>query len=407
MKTTNLKPTVISGKHRLRLLVVSIMVATVSQPVTAQEQKENKWQVFGDFRLRYENVQQDNDLEDADGLTLRSRVGVKSKEVRGFSGVVEVENTTKLVDDFSVSGTGDNVGEFSGISDPDTTEIDQAYISYSSDKLKAKIGRQVFTLDGHRFIGHVGFRQDRQTYDAVVINYTPLPGFEVNASYIDQRNRIFSDEQDVDSNDIIFNSSYRVPFGKVVAYAYLLEEDEGVENSLDTYGFSFTGDYQGENVKWHYSAEFATQEDNEGSEADYLAFSGGATVAGITAKIGYESLGSDDGLRGFATPLATLHKFNGWADVFLTTPAQGLEEVKVSVSGPLAGGEWVLVYQDFSSDVSLNGATDLGEEFGAKYTRAFGDRFSGGVKLADYNAGDSAFSQIDTQRFWLWANYNF
>ena len=32
--------------------------------------------------------------------------------------------------------------------------------------------------------------------------------------------------------------------------------------------------------------------------------------------VGYEVLGSDNGV-GFYTPLATLAKFNGWADAFL------------------------------------------------------------------------------------------
>jgi hypothetical protein len=46
----------------------------------------------------------------------------------------------------------------------------------------------------------------------------------------------------------------------------------------------------------------------------------GTTVASVNVKVGYELLGSDNGEYGFATPLATLHKFNGWADQFLGTP---------------------------------------------------------------------------------------
>ncbi|MFV4641100.1 hypothetical protein ACNJUF_21330, partial [Mycobacterium tuberculosis] len=58
---------------------------------------------------------------------------------------------------------------------------------------------------------------------------------------------------------------------------------------------------------------------------DYLAAEG--TVAhgplGVTA--GYEKLGGD-GVHAFQTPMATLHKFNGWADLFLVTPAGGLQD---------------------------------------------------------------------------------
>jgi hypothetical protein len=34
---------------------------------------------------------------------------------------------------------------------------------------------------------------------------------------------------------------------------------------------------------------------------------------------------SGDGVIGFSTPLATLHKFQGWVDKFLTTPANGID----------------------------------------------------------------------------------
>ena len=33
-----------------------------------------------------------------------------------------------------------------------------------------------------------------------------------------------------------------------------------------------------------------------------------------------------NGTIGFSTPLATLHKFQGFADVFLTTPASGITD---------------------------------------------------------------------------------
>merc|ERR1711964_768927 len=141
--------------------------------------------------------------------------------------------------------------------------------------------------------------------------------------------------------------------------------DNDTDNSLDTYGVSYAGAYRTDSVKWLYSAEFATQS-SEAAATDYSAtyamLEAGAVVSGVTAKLGYELLGSDDGLYGFATPLATLHKFNGWTDQFLGTPAQGLKDLKLSLSGGLAGGKWLLAYHDFSADDSSNGADDLGSE---------------------------------------------
>lgn len=386
------------------LLALSVQAASTSMLVNAKGDKSG---LYGDFRLRYESVSQENALEDADALTLRSRLGYKTQKVEGFSALIEIENNIELIDDFSVPPTGDRTGQFSVVADPESTEIDQAYVSYSSDTFKAKVGRQVITLDGHRFVGHVGWRQDRQTFDAAVINYTPVKGFQINASYIDKRNRIFADERDVDSKDLIFNTSYKLPSGKLVAYAYLLEVDTAASNSLDTYGISYKGSSKAGETKFLYSAEYASQESNDTFDTDYLFLEGGVGFAGITAKLGYEVLGSDNGQRGFATPLATLHKFNGWADQFLGTPAQGLEDTYLTFSGKVAGGKWAATYHDYSSDVTLEGESDLGSEINLLYTRKFGEGFSGGLKFADYDAGDSVFGKVDTRKAWAWVGYKF
>jgi len=43
---------------------------------------------YGDLRLRYETVDQDNALKDASALTLRTRLGYKTAEYSGSSGLV-------------------------------------------------------------------------------------------------------------------------------------------------------------------------------------------------------------------------------------------------------------------------------------------------------------------------------
>ncbi len=393
-----------------RVLVKKVLLASVlsSVSVAAPTYAGKDGNTFyGDFRLRYENVAQDNPLEDADALTLRSRLGFKTKKVNGFSGLLEVENNTALIDDYSVPPTGDRVGEFSVIADPETTEIDQAFISYNSEKFSAKVGRQVFVLDGHRFVGHVGWRQDRQTFDAAVFTYKPQDGIQLNFTYIDKRNRIFADERDIDSEDIIVNSAFKTSVGKVVAYAYLLEMDVAANNGLDTYGVNLKGSTKfGEN-SFLYNLEYASQEANDTFDTDFILVEGGIKTFGITAKVGLEVLGSDNGQFGFATPLATLHKFNGWSDQFLRTPDQGLEDLYASISGKIFGGKWVASYHDFSTDTSLSGQDDLGAEVNLLYTRKFGDSFSGGLKFADYDAGDAVFGKVDTRKTWVWAGFKF
>ena len=63
-------------------------------------------------------------------------------------------------------------------------------------------------------------------------------------------------EKDFDSKDHLFNIAYKTSYGKLTAYSYLLEVDEGTANSLDTFGVSFNG----KKDKLSYSVEFATQD---------------------------------------------------------------------------------------------------------------------------------------------------
>ncbi|MCU7934615.1 MAG: alginate export family protein [Candidatus Thiodiazotropha sp. (ex Dulcina madagascariensis)] len=368
--------------------------------------------VYGDFRLRYETVDQDNAAKDADALTLRTRLGYVTGSVSGFSATIEFEDSRVVggIDDYTVGPTGFNPGEFSVIADPETTELDQGFVQYESGLVAAKLGRQVITLDNHRFVGHVGWRQDRQTFDAFTLKITPVEDLSLTYGYLGQRNRIFADVADIDSKDHLFNASYKTPIGKVTGYAYLLEVDNNTDNSLDSYGISLNGATNSGSVKVLYAAEYATQEFESGAtkrDADYYLLEGGIVFSGITAKLGYEVLGSDDGLYGFATPLATLHKFNGWSDQFLGTPAQGLEDIYVSVGGKIADGKWgkwAFVYHDFSANESTPGVDNLGSEIDLLYAMKFAKHYSTGIKYANYSADDI---KVDADKLWIWLGASF
>jgi hypothetical protein len=53
------------------------------------------------------------------------------------------------------------------VADPEGTEVNQVWVGYEKYDTNVKFGRQTFTLDNHRFIGNVIWRQNEQTYDAV------------------------------------------------------------------------------------------------------------------------------------------------------------------------------------------------------------------------------------------------
>ncbi len=382
--------------NKISLLVTAALASTTLSTLAADESKTTL-----DFNLRYESVDQDNALKDASALTLRTRLTHATASYNGFSAVVEFEDSRVIagVDNYNDT-TGNNAGIYSVVADPETTELDQAYVQYKTDKFTAKVGRQVVTLDGHRFVGHVGWRQDRQTFDAANFMYQASEKLSGSYTYISKRNRIFAEANDLDSKDHLLNVAYKTSLGKVVGYAYLLEVDNGTDNGLDTYGISFTGKKDG----FLYAAEIATQSD-DASDADtsYLMLEGGYNFGKVTAKLGYESLGSDNGV-GFSTPLATAHKFNGWADQFLGTPGVGLEDIYATVSTKVLGGNLSVTYHDFSSDVD---SVDLGSEIDAVYAKGFAKNYKAGVKLASYSAGDAGSGKVDTDKIWVFVTAKF
>ena len=90
-----------------------------------------------------------------------------------------------------------------------------------------------------------------------------------------------------------------------------------------------------------------------------------------------------DGAGSFSTPLATLHKFNGWADLFLATPAAGLRDSYLQLGW--ATGRWRLtgVYHRFAAD---QGGARFGNEADFSATYRWRERSRFVLKLADYAA---------------------
>ncbi|MDC0598526.1 major outer membrane protein [Gammaproteobacteria bacterium] len=401
-------------QHRSKLLSAAISLAIVSYTPLASAQTFTEaftgGDVSGAFLLRYEGVEQDNALDDANALTLRSTLQYTTENYEGFSATIQAEDVRIVagVDEYTVGPTGFNPGVYSVIADPETTEVNQGFIQYTNGDLTAKLGRQVLTLDNHRFIGSVAWRQDWQVYDALKVDYSVNDKLDLNYSYLGQRERIFAEAADIDSKDHLLHAAYKSPIGTLVGYAYLLEQDSPIDNSLDTYGLRLTGAEKLGELDATYLAEFATQKSEVGAadfDADYFVLEGGITFSGITTKLGYESLGSDSGSYGFSTPLATLHAFNGWADLFLNTPAQGLTDTYLNFSGKTLGGTWTAVFHDYNAEDSTPGIDDLGSEINLQFVKPLSSTYRVGIKYADYSEGDLTLP--DTQKLWLWLQASF
>jgi|TARA_B100001971_G_scaffold127857_1_gene117835 hypothetical protein len=86
----------------------------------------------------------------------------------------------------------------------------------------------------------------------------------------------------------------------------------------------------------------------------------------------------------FVTPLASLHKYNGWADKFLGTPTGGIDDVYLSVKhGFNEKTKFAIAFHDFEAESS---GGDYGSEWDMSLSHKFNANFSLLFKLADYES---------------------
>ena len=104
----------------------------------------------------------------------------------------------------------------------------------------------------------------------------------------------------------------------------------------------------------------------------------------------------------FNTPLATLHKFNGWADKFLTTPADGLTDSLCQSRRQRSGDSPCSAFTTTSppTPVALRGAAS--SMLSVVYTAPWKQKFA--IEAAFYDADDWA---TDTDKIWLWTQWGF
>ena len=392
------------------VLVASMASTVIAEEATLAEALKGG-EVKIQFRYRYEDVDQDNALENANASTLKSRLNYTSAVFSGLQAQVEVDNVTQVGDD-DYNSTSNNETGYSVVADPDGTEFNQAWLSWSGMDTVVKGGRQRILLDNERFVGGVGWRQNEQTYDSGSVVNKSLKDTTLSYAWVDNVNRVFGPDDgtsaawlgDWDSSIHLLNASYAgLSFGTITVYDYLMDIKDADAQSNETWGVRFNGKHAlGETVSLLYTLEYARQEDYADNpvsyEADYYAVEGGlALPAAVTLIVGQEALEGDAGTPGkaFRTPLATLHKFQGFADMFLNTPDGGIQDSYVSASIVLMGATASAVWHDFEAE---DGGASFGDEFDLSLSRKFGQYVTGLLKYADYNEDGFA---VDTRKFWV------
>ncbi|MEY8215084.1 MAG: alginate export family protein [Colwellia sp.] len=353
------------------------------------------------FRARYEGVDQDGIDKDGNALTIKSRFTIETGSYQNFSFGLEVDNVSALVDDYN--STANNKTNYPKVVDPEGTDVNQGYIKYANNGFSAVVGRQRILHNNQRFVGGVGWRQNEQTYDGIRAQYQ-AGALSADYSYIHNINNV------LDKNDSgefhLANLGYKINKNhKISAFAYILDYDALVKykNSSSTYGALYNGKFDSVIVNASVASQSDNGDNSDNYTATYLNAELGYKVDAVTVLAGYELLGSDNGV-GFKTPLATGHKFQGFADKFLSTPGEGIEDVYLTVKGAVSGVKLSATYHDFSSDVD---GIDYGTEIDLVAVYEINTSYGILAKFAAYNDGDTNPAYTDTNKLWVQATAKF
>jgi hypothetical protein len=384
-------------KTMARALPLGLLMAT-SLPATAADVALD-W----NLRLRHEQVDDGAFAKDARADTARLRAAIRGSFANGMQWLVEGEGIGSAGDAYNSGANGRTA--YPGIGDPSGVELNQAWVGWRGARGAVTAGRQRIAFDNQRWIGNVGWRQNEQTFDALQVEFKPTAALALQYAWLDKAHRVAGDdaldplarERALDTH--LVRAAWTHGKQVLAGYAWLHEDRDVAAASTATYGLRWTGSA---GKGWGWTVEAATQRDYAGNPRGfshaYWLVEPSLQAHGVTWKLGYEHLGGN-GAHALQTPLATLHAFNGWADKFTTTPAAGLEDGWLSATGKLRKFTWTAAWHDYRADA---GSLHYGSEWNLSLARAFGKRWNGMLKLADYRADGFA---RDTRKLWLQFEY--
>jgi hypothetical protein len=386
-----------------------LVLAIGLTPVLGIEVGEGAGSILLDTRLRVETADLET-LESSTAITGRVRAGYQSGNTNGFNFLVELEATLPLDEEEydAYPGAQGTAGK-TIIADPRNFELNRAQINWKGEFAGVTVGRQRIIRNNARFIGNVGWRQNEQTFDALTLDVQASENLSLFYGYLDRAKRIFGKKANVpaqrefDMRTHLLEAQYKLDNGiSTGTYLYMLGIENSPAASSDSVGIWISGSSKVDNgMSFLWRGELAQQQENgkSPSNADfslsYHHLTAGLKKDGLgTFSIGYESL-EGDGSRGFSTPLATLHAFNGFADVFLGTPSNGLKDFYLKAAFPITDGVTGTVFvHKFKSDM---GSVDFGQEYDFVLGYKVNKNLSVTGKLAIFE-GDT---RPDITRFWL------
>ena len=409
------------------LLLLGALVASISmaaevpqgpQPAETLLEAVTGGKLLLNVRPRYESVEQDGKREDANAFTNRLLAGWRTLPFHGFSLTAEVINVSRLGDQ-NYNDTPIASPRFPSVADPEITDFNQLYLDFTGlPQTMIRLGRQSLKLDNTRFVGNVEFRQVMQVFHGIYLENKSLPGIELDYGHFDRIRTVFAQQRQTDI-DLLRAAWSFMPGSQVVGFAYFQDQPDTGQNtgfknnSNDIAGLRLNGavPLSGE---WTalYTGEVAQQRPHAGGDsrivATYSRLGGGIGWGKAFVRADYERLGSNHGQYAFQTPLGTNHLFQGWADQFLTTPANGIRDAWVSAGVTFHDAAFYTEYHRFDADF---GTAHYGREWDLGVSYSFLKQLLGKLEYANFMEGDvlgpATARKRDTRKLWVTMIYNF
>ena len=328
---------------------------------------------------------------DANAITLRAHLGFETGKAWNTSLLVEGEAVVPFEDDYRPDPLIPEKATYPVVADPESYELNRfQLVNTSIPGTTLTLGRQRILLDDQRFVGNVGWRQNEQTFDAFRIVNKSVKNLVLDATYLNRVNRVFGEDSPqgtYEGDSALLNASYQTKIGKITGFGYLLQFDNivgvpaAVRDSTSTYGLRFAGEKPAGKFKIRLprlvgDAERRRRQPAELRSRLHSSPSSAPTYQQFGLGVGIEVL-EGNGAKGFTTPLATLHKFQGWADKFLTTPPNGIEDtyvnamVNLKAVGGLDSLGFVLGYHDYEAEhISADYGSEVNVSVAAKLKKA-------------------------------------
>ncbi|MFN2329575.1 MAG: alginate export family protein [Chromatocurvus sp.] len=364
-----------------------------------------------DFRYRAEAVSLDNATENALASTLRSRFTLAGKPSVEWSWVLEVDDV-RVIGAERYNSTRNGETRYPVVADPEGTDLNRAALAWRHDGVGLRAGRQRVVHGSERFVGGVAWRQNEQTYDGLRTQWQFSDSLSLDAAYILSVRRIFGPDDGAQpaswEGDSLFLRAVWQPTESIdlrpFVYRLDVEADTGfspavtVDNSTDTVGIE--ADWSAGSLTLR--GAYARQWDQGASTLDYAAnyyhAQGIYDFSAVQLELSREALGADNN-TGFKTPLATLHKFQGWADVFLNTPEGGIEDTSLALQGRVQDITWRAVVHRFAAE---QGGARYGREFDVDVRWRINKRMTFQFRYAYFEADDAMSGNFqDVRKAWF------